>query len=407
MSKYHYDDASDTYYTIAQGKLVVTRGSVHRGMLKSYTIRGMTGPEVCTYFNFPKATWDSYRRAHGWKHNSLSITPEEVLEEDSESLANRMLEAKIQEVRHTYETKLLRHQVEAAAKWDSFESSVLSHLGVYLRPLLEAQPEPEPEPEPVDTDYAVVMVPTDFHWGKAGWFSETGEAYSRQEAARRLDLATTKLLGRLPGDSPPGKIITACGSDWFHIDADTYCTTKGTPQDCDGSPAEIYATGCAAYMAWLTRLSAIAPVEVLSMPGNHDRHNTLTLSLMLQVWSQDNPKIQVHTDPANRVYIRYGQTLVGFHHGDTNKMSDMANLMAHERAKDWGETSHHIWFTGNYHHERVREDRGCTVYQLPSLAGKDRYHSRNGYVYSQPRMQAHIIDESEGVVAILSAGVKA
>ena len=53
---------------------------------------------------------------------------------------------------------------------------------------------------------------------------------------------TEELINRLPYS--PEKIYLATGSDWFHVDNHQGATTKGTPQDMSGSPAQILLTGC-------------------------------------------------------------------------------------------------------------------------------------------------------------------
>jgi hypothetical protein len=45
------------------------------------------------------------------------------------------------------------------------------------------------------------------------------------------------------------------------------------------------------------------------------------------------------------------------------------------------------------------------IIQLPSLAGEDRYHSRNGYVMAKAGLSAYIIDKEEGLIGSLFAPV--
>ena len=48
---------------------------------------------------------------------------------------------------------------------------------------------------------------------------------------------------------------------------------------------------------------------------------------------------------------------------------------------------------------------GCLVVQLPSLAGEDRYHSRNGYSMARAGLSAYMIDEEKGLIGSLFAPV--
>ena len=57
----------------------------------------------------------------------------------------------------------------------------------------------------------------------------------------------------------------------------------------------------------------------------------------------------------------------------------------------------HIFFGGHLHHHHVQEVGGITHYQLPSLAGTDRWHAGEGYVTSDPALVAYMIDKTTGV----------
>ena len=54
---------------------------------------------------------------------------------------------------------------------------------------------------------------------------------------------------------------------------------------------------------------------------------------------------------------------------------------------------------------RLTEKAGCTVIQLPSLAGHDRYHARKGYVLARAGICAHIVDKELGLVGNLFSPV--
>lgn len=79
--------------------------------------------------------------------------------------------------------------------------------------------------------------------------------------------------------------------------------------------------------------------------------------------------------------------------------------MSCEKRELWGTCEHHIWFHGHLHHQKVNENKGAMIIQLPSLAGHDRYHARQGYTTSKAGLAAHIIDKEKGVIGSLFAPV--
>ena len=204
----------------------------------------------------------------------------------------------------------------------------------------------------------------------------------------------------------PDKIILSTGSDWFHVDNDAGTTTRGTPQDYCGSPAQILITGCQLARVHIDVLRQVAPVEVVFMAGNHDRHSALALMLYLSAAYEDVDDVDVRLDPKPRHYTRYGNTLLGFTHGDKIAKNKLPTLMSKEQRVLWGQTESHIWFTGHLHHQAIHELEGGLVVQLPSLAGHDRYHFREGYTCAKAGLAAHIIDKKLGLIGSLFSPVR-
>ena len=141
------------------------------------------------------------------------------------------------------------------------------------------------------------------------------------------------------------------------------------------------------------------------MRGNHDRHLAIALMMYLKAIYEEVEDVSVVVDPKLRQYVSWGNTLMGFTHGDGVKGMDLPSLMAKEEWQQWGSCENKIWFHGHLHHQSVIEKGGAMVVQLPSLAGDDRWHYRKGYVLSRPGLCAHMIDEKLGLIGNLFAPV--
>jgi hypothetical protein len=139
------------------------------------------------------------------------------------------------------------------------------------------------------------------------------------------------------------------------------------------------------------------------MPGNHDRMSAIALMMYLSAVYENVYDCEVVVSPSTRQYVEYGNNLLGFIHGDGAK--NLVELMSCEKRELWGKCEHHLWFHGHLHHRKLTENKGAMIIQLPSLAGHDRYHARQGYTTSKAGLAAHIIDKEKGLIGSLFAPV--
>ena len=359
---YTYDSVLDIYHTYLESaqETISLEGDIHRAMLDAYSDKigkPLTKAEICLLYEFPQSWFGEYARKHGWTHTSIPFTNEIINSTSTEELTEKLLQKKKASIVKDAEKAEIVQIKKDADSFRNFRTTILDDL---LK-LVSAAPSKTPK-------------------------------LKLKAAQRRYALVI----------SP---IILAAGSDWFHVDNDNSMTTRGTPQDSCGSPAEILMTGCRLAREHIELLRQIAPVDVTFMPGNHDRHSTYALMMYLSAVYENSNDVSVIVSPKTRQYLSYGDTLLGFTHGDAVRGNKLPTLMASEAREDWGTHRWHIWFHGHLHHQSLIETDGCTVIQLPSLAGHDRYHYRHGYTQNAAGLAAHIIDYEEGLVGSLFSPV--
>ena len=399
---YEYDDQTDTYLTYLSSGTSKMSGQDVRSIRRDYT-SGMTMADVCAKHDMPISIFREFKRIHGLTQTASPLSDEELVDDLWEDNALSVVDErrhKADGLMHRQEMRTLRKDAEA---WRRFEFTILREL---KENVLTTANESVPRltlPAPRNP-YAMVVCPTDFHWGKHGWKDEVGETYNFEEARARLFDKTQALIDRI--SKAPEKIFVGAGSDWFHVDNDAGSTTRGTPQDMCASPAEILITGCRLAREHIDLLRQVAPVEIVMMPGNHDRHSSIALMMYLSAAYEDCPDVTIEVSPKMRRYIPYGNTLLGFTHGDhLSRSTSLPALMANEARKEWGESQHGIWFHGHLHHQTMNEKDGCLILQMPSLAGHDRYHYRAGYTTSTAGLAAYLIDSEEGYIGSFFAPV--
>jgi hypothetical protein len=133
-------------------------------------------------------------------------------------------------------------------------------------------------------------------------------------------------------------------------------------------------------------------VHVITCEGNHDMAGSGWLRKhQKRIW-RDNPRVTV--DDVDFPYYAYlhGRVMLGFHHGHKRKIKNLLGLFASEpRFREmWGKARYAYIHTGHYHSsEKVLDEYdGGIVERHPTLAARDAYAARSGYV---ARRAAHVI----------------
>jgi hypothetical protein len=355
---------------------------------------GATVNQIARRFGMARPTTIAVIRALGLTHDSPPWGPEEVQERSEGELVDDLLQRKTERVIVKAERQAwsrVKKNAEAFDRFDLFAARMAERFAA-VAPRYDV---PRMRLPRATSPFQVVLSPTDFHWGKRGV-----DGYNRETARARLFETTDRLLDRIVQRGAPEQILLMLGSDGLHIDNARSETTRGTPQDCDGSPEELASSWVMLCAAYVDHVRQVAPVRLCVIPGNHDGYTSVLLRAALAGWFRNADDVEVITDLSSRQYYRYGRSLLVFLHGDVGKARDWVELAAEEARVEWGETDRTFVFCGHLHTERELEQRGgAIVYRMPSLAGTDRWHKRMGYVASRKALAAFIVDEQRGVIA--------
>jgi hypothetical protein len=218
----------------------------------------------------------------------------------------------------------------------------------------------------------------DQHHGMMAWARETGTDYDLKISAERLRTC----MQRLVAQAPPSKnaIILNLG-DWQHTD-DSKNVTPGSKHglDVDSRYFKILTSGVQLMMDCVD-LAAQRHENVLvrNIPGNHDPHASIALTVALSAFYASNPRIKVDLDPSAFFFHRHGATLIGAAHGHRMRANRMALAMAVRCREAWGETKYHWFLFGHIHRETVEEIGDVRVESFQSLAANDAYAAGSGY----------------------------
>ena len=233
--------------------------------------------------------------------------------------------------------------------------------------------------------HMLVIDPADIHIGKLSMMKETGEEYNIEIAKQRCIDGVNGILEKAQG-FPIDKIVFVIGNDVLHIDSPHRKTTAGTPQDTDGMWWSAFKEAKDMYIRVIEQLVTVADVEVVYCPSNHDYQSGFMLADTLSSWFHKSHNIIFSVDIIHRKYLLYGNTLIGFDHGDGSKEKDAESLIAHEARELWSKAKFTYFYKHHIHHKRVLKWRsgedfiGLTVEYLRSPGASDGWHHRNGYI---------------------------
>jgi hypothetical protein len=237
---------------------------------------------------------------------------------------------------------------------------------------------PEPAKGEYEKDLMSVYPMGDPHFGMYAWAMECGDDFNLEICERTLVNAVDRLVSLSP---PSEQALILNLGDFFHADNMQNMTARsGHVLDVDTRWPKVLQLGLRAIRRCIDRaLEKHRIVHVINEIGNHDDHSSMFLSVFLEGYYRNNPRVQINTSPSTFHWLRHGKCFIGVTHGHNTKPQQLGQIMATDRPKDWGETRHRYWYTGHVHHDSLKEYHGCTVETFRTLAAKDAWHSAKGY----------------------------
>jgi hypothetical protein len=229
-----------------------------------------------------------------------------------------------------------------------------------------------------DSDLLTVYNIADHHLGLYAWAAETGSDYDLAIGERILIDAMSELVDRSP---PSGTAIVLNLGDFLHADNAQNRTEKsGNSLDVDTRYAKVLKVGVQVLITCVEKaLARHSRVIVRCLPGNHDPHTALSLSIALSCFFASNPRVTVDLDPSKFFFHQHGKVMIAATHGDMVKLAKFPGVMAAYKPAMWGATVHRYGYTGHIHNQRSVEENGASCEAFRTLAAKDAWHHGSGY----------------------------
>lgn len=240
---------------------------------------------------------------------------------------------------------------------------------------------------------------TDFHIGMLAWGAETGADWDTDMAADVFLNAINDMLKVLP----KAKVgMLAQLGDFLHFDGiESITPSSGHLLDSDTRYSRLVGiTLRIMEEAVALMLKHHEQVIVLQAEGNHDIAGSIWLRKhCAQVWKNE-PRVTVDDTEFPYYAHLFGDNLLAFHHGHKTKLKDLPKLFSSEPRyrQMWGNAARTYIHAGHYHHEVLLEDGGAVVRQHPTLASRDAYAARGGWV-SEAKAKAIVYHKTDGEIA--------
>lgn len=238
---------------------------------------------------------------------------------------------------------------------------------------------PVPAPAVSEEALATVYTLTDSHVGALAWHEEGGADWDLHIAERVLTGCFERLVQSAPAS---GVGVVAQLGDFLHQDGLSAVTpTSGHLLDSDGRFSKVVSVA----VRILRRAVDLAlqkhqKVVVLLAEGNHDLASSIWLRIMFAALYEREPRVTVIESPLPYYAYQHGETMLAWHHGHLKKNDALPLLFASQFPKVWGNTVKRYCHTGHRHHLEEKEHSGMTVVQHPTLAARDAYAARGGWM---------------------------
>jgi hypothetical protein len=220
---------------------------------------------------------------------------------------------------------------------------------------------------------------TDYHLGMLAWHKEGGSDWNISIAEKTILAALVQMVNQSP--SAHTAVLNIQG-DFLHTDGKTPVTPASKHVlDADSRFPKIRRSAIRIIRSLMAIcLQRHQEVRLIIAEGNHDEESAGWLSDLFAVHYEDEPRVTVNDSVLPFYVFEWGSTMLGVHHGHKVKNESLPLLFAAQFPQEWGRTTRREIHCGHRHHRDEKEYNGVTVVQHPTLAARDAYAARGGWI---------------------------
>lgn len=247
-------------------------------------------------------------------------------------------------------------------------------------------------------DKLLVLPVSDLHHNLLATVFSSGNEYNCKIAEEIWNRVIDDVMSEIRSDHVE-KIVLTIGGDQANADGPTGTTTKGTPQDCELPYYDACEHLYGMTVKGIERLSEVAPVDVIYVPGNHDKVTGFQLAKYVAAWFRDDANVNVDYSPLPRKYYVWGSTLFVFaHDGDLKKLPQ---LIADEARSVWSSVKYTEVMLQHLHSEQVlMEQYNMRIQRIPSAVARSQWTTNCGYG-SKRQCKSFMYDKDDGLRRVI------
>lgn len=237
-------------------------------------------------------------------------------------------------------------------------------------------------PKQSKNDLLNLFTISDFHLGMLAWKGENGDPDGDWD----LQIATEKLIRwvhqGIEMAPKAGKALVCFLGDFFHADGFEPLTPKSKHVlDADSRFPKMAAEGIKLVRYVIEALADhYGSVDVIIAGGNHDPVSSVWLRELTHHVYEKDQRINIDLGCDDYYSYEFGKTGLFFHHGHARRTTNVAPVFVRKFKEVYGRTDFHYGHTGHLHHSKSNEDALMVVDQHATLASKDAYASRGGWL---------------------------
>jgi hypothetical protein len=220
---------------------------------------------------------------------------------------------------------------------------------------------------------------TDYHLGMLAWHQEGGSDWNVSLAEKTIIAALIQMVNQSP-NAHTG--VLNIQGDFLHTDGKTPVTpTAKHVLDADSRFPKIRRAAIRIIRSLVNIcLQRHQEVYLIIAEGNHDEESAGWLADLFAVHYEEEPRVTVNDSILPFYVFEWGNTMLGVHHGHKVKNENLPLLFAAQFPQEWGRTTRREIHCGHRHHRDEKEYNGVTIVQHPTLAARDAYAARGGWI---------------------------
>ena len=220
---------------------------------------------------------------------------------------------------------------------------------------------------------------TDYHLGMMSWGEETGDDWDLSIAKKVLiDFFKTAIEQSPKAD----EAILAQIGDFLHWDGlEAVTPANKHVLDADTRFTKLIRTAIKLIRQVINMLlKKYSKVSLILAEGNHDPASSAWLREVFYAFYEDEKRLVVDTNPDPYYCVTFGDVCLFYHHGHKRKINNIDTSFVSKFKKEFGNSKYVYAHTGHLHHQHTIESNLMILEQHRTLAGKDAYASRGGWL---------------------------